>query len=455
MTRGLGVVLRVLLLGCALALLPVTPAQAHVEVELISPAPDSQLPRSPSAFELHFSEPLRPQDVTGRIARTSGAGPSELTPDAGSELVSRTITLPLTSELPRGSYTLTVTARGLDGHTVIDKFYFAIGDAPLQREGVETSASSAPVHVKLIAKIADLTEDLGLVALAGTGPLLVFFPALMRSRRARRLILLGVAACATGTVLSLVVYGPLAENQGLTAAWPESLTATVSTQTGRLQGLRLIALACFAAAFARRRRGPSPAAENTLVLAALVVLLTFAGSTHAAGAKLAMAAMGVAMLHLAAASWWVATLLTTLIAARTPGYRHSQEFDDGLESVGRTTPTVIATALLTGLGVTGFVTEGFDRDGLWSLYGVALAIKLTAVVIGLLLGRRVRSAIIAHARPRVLAREVPAQHQVTVLTRSRPQLTTGFPLVIALTLEVFVLAVVLLCASALSAWVSP
>lgn len=116
----------------------------------------------------------------------------------------------------------------------------------------------------------------------------------------------------------------------------------MATQTGRLQCLRLVALGIFAFFFARRARKRTVEAENALALSALVLALSFAASTHSAAAPMPMVAISFAVLHLVCVATWASTLLTTLIAYRTAGYRDSPEFTSALRAIVKANPKLIA-----------------------------------------------------------------------------------------------------------------
>lgn len=443
------------LLTLILTLIPAGPASAHVTITLEEPTPNSSNAQPPTHLRLAFSEPLPTRHVTARLTQSTGQHPQTLTPSPTGAPLALTVTLPLDKPLPKASYTLTVTALGIDGHTMINKFYFAVGTTTLITEGgTPTTQSTAPNHTKVLANLADLIQTLSLAGIATAAPLITLFPSLLHHRTARRITYASITTCAAATITALSTQGPLNLNQSLTQNTIPLLTDTLNTQTGRLQCLRLLALAALALAFLKRTRSPSPATENALILSGFVVLLTFAASAHAAAAPLPMLSLMTAVIHLASTSLWVATLVVTTLACHYPHYTRSPEFHQALRTIVKLNPRLIGAAVISGLILTALITNGLTPSELLSPYGLALGIKLLVVIAALTLGLRTRTAFIGAAQSRPPRHAHPERRSTSAIrTVLAPQPTHNVVLISA-AIELFVIAIVLLCASALSSWIT-
>jgi copper transport protein len=117
-------------------------ASAHATLLFTSPAADSAVPVSPKAITLTFNQTVtlvgNPVTLTGPGGRRIALGPPRQ--NAGRSVV----TVPVTSGLARGVYTVTWQVISSDGDEVGGQFRFAVGPAPASLGSAPTAPPSVP-----------------------------------------------------------------------------------------------------------------------------------------------------------------------------------------------------------------------------------------------------------------------------------------------------------------------
>lgn len=100
------------------------PAFAHDRLVSASPAENESLDAAPTEVVLEFSGEILD---TGSLVRVTNANGDSVT---RGELVlnGRTVTQPLTADLPTGQYQIVWRVVSEDGHPITDKYQFAIGE---------------------------------------------------------------------------------------------------------------------------------------------------------------------------------------------------------------------------------------------------------------------------------------------------------------------------------------
>jgi copper transport protein len=350
----------VLVAGFALALTlaVAAPASAHAALVGAAPAPGSSVPQAPGAVVLHFSEAVDHSRstlaVTGPGGRDASAGPTQAVPNDG-----RALRRPLGLERP-GRYDVTWTSVSLDdGHVESGRYSFGIGTtAPAARHSGGGAASSEG----LLGLSSQLLLVVGLTLWVGA--LLLSRAAIHAGVAPANLAVVRVAS--PGLVLIAVVV-----RAGAAAASSPTLGRVAPTiLAGRAGELGTLLVAAAAAVGLLARTRPPIALP-----AALIALVAHAAAGHAGSARLPAVAVGVLVVHLAAAGVWLFAITAALLARR-------------LRRASRIlSPYAIAAAVMVAsTGVAGAVLERVGPGQLLTTgYGRVLVVKASvfAAVAGL------------------------------------------------------------------------
>ncbi len=139
-------------------------AWAHATLLFTSPAADSAVPVTPKAITLTFNQPVTlarmPVTLTGTAVQRIALGP------ARQSSVRRVVTMPVTSRLPDGAYTVSWQVISSDGDEVGGQFRFAVGPAPASLGSAPAAQPSVPGQWwALPASLAGAAASAGLAVL--------------------------------------------------------------------------------------------------------------------------------------------------------------------------------------------------------------------------------------------------------------------------------------------------
>lgn len=360
------------------------PAHAHTRIEITEPADGARLTEAPAAVSVRFEEPISLRDTAVRVAMASGR--TVTTGALTSQDTNPTATLgrlPL-GALDRGSYIITVTAKGLDGHVVTQTSAFTVGDAELVRTEGTFSTSDSPV-VRGTAVVASILTSLSIIA----------FGAVLILTWCRPTPSASVSSRAATIGLATGVIGALMEGTSLSLAQSADVGQVLATQSGRLVLLRLVGVACtYAACLHSARVGRDPdrlgAAQNWILGASVPFLLAVVGSSHAAGDGWNLVTLVIAMVHLGAVSVWVGGIALLTWAA----FRGTNPAPLA-SSFSRTARVAAVTTLVSGAILAVRLTDIGAREIVFSSYGLVLAVKLALVVALVLTARATHRVVMA------------------------------------------------------------
>src|SRR6266581_2609739 len=117
-------------------------ASAHATLLFTSPAADSAVPVSPDAITLTFNEQVT---LVGTPVTLAGPGGRTIAIGAARESGGRSVvTVPVTSRLPDGVYTVSWQVISADGDLVGSEFRFAVGPAPASLASTAAAVPSTP-----------------------------------------------------------------------------------------------------------------------------------------------------------------------------------------------------------------------------------------------------------------------------------------------------------------------
>lgn len=417
------------------------PALAHALLVRSIPESNAELQNSPGSVEMWFSEPIEPAFSDARLV-----GPDGQDVDTGAAIVDDSdpthMTLVL-GNLDPGLYTVAWhTLSVVDGHDWYGSFPFTVlnpdGTRPAAGQAISVSGgrgdlpSPGETAARWLALVPAMLIFGGtLVQLVVVGG--VEDPQLRQRARANlaRVIWLAAIAVVVGTVLQLVLQAQRLGGLGSLAK------LTLNTRTGLLGTVRvllvtILALAACeldrdsrAAAVLRlalplagyliviplaanvesiqaalwligsvaallplaifKRRDPERPAYRSLAIGALVLLFSFASSSHAGAAQGSLYAVAADFVHLiAASSWFSGITLLTLLWLQTHRTKPGAAY---LEAVKRFSTLAGAAVLVIVLsGTFSSLVELPTLSALWSTaYGRVLLVKLGLVGLAFLI----------------------------------------------------------------------
>jgi copper transport protein len=368
------------LTAAGVLLVAVAPAaSAHATLLFTSPAADSAVPVSPKTITLTFNEVVTP---VGTPVTLTGAGGRKIPLGAARESSGRSVlTVPVTSRLPDGVYTVSWQVISSDGDLVGDQFSFAVGpaaaplgSAPAAQPSVPGQWPTAILRWALFAGLATALGGLAGRALARLrkeqAP-----PVPLPSPWALRGSLLGAAASA-GLAALILGGGNLAA--GLAHL---SVPRLLGSGPGQITGAEF-ALFTAAAVLLRLRR-PGWAVVPLLAVVAAEGLRAHPESVVPVGGAL------LTWAHLLAAALWAGMLLYVVRAAIA--WRADPGAVRGLIGLyARAAAWLFAVVAATGV-VSALVLVQPLGDLLTTAYGRVLILKaaLVTAAAGLALaGRR-------------------------------------------------------------------
>ncbi|MEO7268827.1 MAG: copper resistance protein CopC [Knoellia sp.] len=366
------------------ALLTAAPAAAHVRVDLQSPRDGARLQAVPETVEVALSEPVRLADVRVQVTDSAGVAVVDGVLGEPGELgsVGR---LAVPPDAGPASYVVTVTAQGLDGHVILATFAFVVGEGPLVREQGAVAPDDGLVVVGA-GWLGAMATVVGLVVFAAA--------ALGLLRAAPGAAPLSGAVLALGPVCGLV-GGVLQLTAARGARGVDSYAQVLSSQAGRVLVLRCVSwlLLLGALTWWNRDRGPrggrqEAVRQNVVLGLSVPLLLSVAGSSHAASDGWALITLLASMTHVAAMATWFGGLVRLWVARR-------EEPDWLGPARGFATVASVSAglAVLTGVVLAARLTEGFAFSSLASGYGAVLGTKVALVLLLLMAALRTRNRV--------------------------------------------------------------
>ncbi len=344
-------------------------AWAHATLLFTSPAADSAVPVSPQAITLTFNQAVT---LAGTPVRLAAPGGREIAlGPARQSSVRRVVTVPVTSRLPDGVYTVSWQVISSDGDEVGGQFRFAVGPAPASLGSALAGQPSVPgqwptAFARWVLFTA-LAAALG--GLAGRGLAMYY-----RGRRdpvplpppwALPASLIGAAACA-GLAVLILGGGNLAAGAG-----SFSVPRLLASGPGVITGVEFASFAA-AAALLRLRR-PAWAVVPLLAVVAAEGLRAHPESVVPGGGAVLI------WVHLLAAALWAGMLFYVVRAAIA--WRADPGAVRGLIRLyARAAAWLFAVVVITGL-VSALVLVRPLGDLLTTGYGRVLLIKAAVVAV--------------------------------------------------------------------------
>jgi copper transport protein len=352
-------------------------ALAHAQLESISPANGEVVAAPPAEVVLTFNEPV---SLTGGAARVLDDAAADVSGAAVQEGV--TITIPLESGLPDGTYTVTWEVVSGDSHRIAGASVFHVGAATSQGLDVSTldGGSNVPWGVRLGAATLSGVAYAATFAAIGVWAFRVLIERTARADGSLRLDPLATRAAVLGavTLVAAVPFRIARVGGGLDALSDNDvLTSELKGPIGQAVAVTVLGLIAFAIAVDRL------APRWVTAALGLVALGGFALEGHTRAIHLRWAMISSDVVHLAAGAVWLGGIVAILIAfrQRVEPIRIAtlvRRFSDA---------ALVAVAVVT---VTGTLMAWIVLPTVGELtstgYGLALLVKVALVAVVLALG---------------------------------------------------------------------
>lgn len=250
-------------------------AFAHADLESTEPLAGSVVEETPAQLVFRFTGAVDSVPGGIRVVTAAGAeidiGPPERLDGSSATLV---VELP---PLTNGTYVVAWRAVSADSHPIAGAFTFSVGSSSDPAAGLidtlvdrerQLSGASTLLAGGRWASYAGMAVAIGVAGCAlllGSG---------LSSTRRRRLVLIGIATSAIGTVLMLAAQAAITVNQWSAIRKPDAWRAALDTSAGRWWAIRIIAVVAvggvgLALTYVTRRRTVAAVAWS---LAAVVAL---------------------------------------------------------------------------------------------------------------------------------------------------------------------------------------
>ena len=434
MTRAL-----VAIAALAMVLAAAGTALGHAELVQSSPAADSRLSASPAEVTLTFSEPV---ELVGDddVQVFNAKGDDVAAEPASNSAQARVVVVPLTPNLPDGTYTVRYSIVSSDSHVVPGVFVFGVGAGELGPPYLG-GQKAGPSETGPWGVSSRFLEVLGLGGLIGLLAFrwLVWAPGVRDAGVAgedrdavlgwgRDVFWVGFGALAVGAMLAegylLVVQSAsvlgtsVLDALGNATGISQVLGDTRFGSLVQLRGALLFALFAIGAIMFIREYGnagsPKPpsatgsrAGAVLMTLLLLAVLGGIAAQGHASVTSLSTLQVGAQLVHIVAAAVWIAGLALLAISyRRLPAVAPAAGPALSTRLLARfSRVALVAVALVIITGVIRAIGELDDPAQLWDtaygrsiLYKVALLLPIGALA---LYNRRVLEALRRVPRPNV------------------------------------------------------
>jgi len=307
-TRGTRRVIAAFILGAVATLVGAAPASAHVDIVSVSPMNESVVPTTPESVVMTFNSEVDPDTIKVNLFYRDGTEFPWVGKDGEDFVVDGKTVTAYPPSLDSGTYVVTFSSTGPDGHIAADQFSFSVG-APSGQVG--DLRSGAPLWIDALQSSS---RWLLYVVVAVTLGLAVMAMLARRGRQMRRdpvkLVKLGAAAVVAAIVLRFVsVAVAIAFTGGIS-----QIPTIVTTWKGALAW----ALMLVAASFILLRKGWA------VITGAAIFALAETMTGHLMYTKPQLILVPLGALHLAGVLAWFgipAAAIATLSIDRHTWYK--------------------------------------------------------------------------------------------------------------------------------------
>lgn len=372
-------------------LAPAQLASAHAILLTSEPAPSAVLDQSPTEIALFFNEFV--DTVFGKIRVLDSSGNVVQTVKPVRDAANHTIVRAPISMLSDGTYVVVWRVASDDSHPVQGSFSFQIGN---KSTVISATAQYQVLERHGLARLFDIIRwvtYLGVVLLIGGIGLLQAVRTDRLSSRSILALIGGWAFAALGTLEGLIAYGPHISGYKIYKAVDLSLlSATLTTQYGKMQLARLVLLGIIGALIAVIQFRGTWWWKFGAWASLVGVTLTLSLAGHPVATNPVALSVGLDMLHMLAASLWVGPLLIIVYDRNMWLAINESTSAPSLQWFSRTAGFAVPIIVLTGTLQAWLMLGGFSQI-LNSRYGRTLIVKVCLVVVLIALGAVSRKAM--------------------------------------------------------------
>lgn len=293
-------------------------AFAHADLESTEPLAGSVVEKTPSQLVFRFTGAVDSVPGGIRVVAATGAeidiGPPERLDGSSATLA---VALP---PLDNGTYVVAWRAVSADSHPIAGAFTFSVGSSSDPAPGLidtlldserQLSGASTLLAGGRWASYSGMAVAIGVAGCAlllGSG---------LSSKRRCRLVLIGIATSAIGTVLMLAAQAAITVNRWSGIREPDAWRAVLETSAGRWWAIRIIAVVMvggvgLALPYITRRRTVAVVAWSLAVMATFAVV---AAGGHAISGRAIPVGFVATVVHLGAMTIWIGGLATIAFTA--------------------------------------------------------------------------------------------------------------------------------------------
>ncbi len=365
----------------AMALLPAGQASAHAGLVSSEPAASSVLETGPDNIVLTFDEAveagLSSISLFDAQAQSITLGTPVAAPGNDSVVAA---SVPSLSD---GIYAVVWRVTSVDGHVVDGAFSFQVGTAAtdgsggalLDQVGGGGSASSIIDRLLIISRMLGY---LGAVVLLGAGLFAIGAPGRLAEASATKVLLrIGAALLVGGTLLQFGMQGATVVAGGFGDALSPNVWGRVAdTQTGRMLLLRAAMSLVLVVMLALYRHRSTAWWRSTAITAAVITIVSFPASGHAASLDPQAWWTAVDSLHMVAIVVWLGGLVLLIAGGRA--WLNDDEAVPTVRRFSAASTVCVPVIVATGVAQTWKLAHGFSNltDTDW---GRMLLIKVAVV----------------------------------------------------------------------------
>ena len=340
--RSLAGALIGVLAGVVLALLPLTPAQAHASLLSSDPEEGAVLPTAPASARLTFDESI---SLPGNGVHVFDATGKELSSSATTRDAVLTVDLP--DSMADGTYVVSWRVVSADGHPVAGSLTFSVGaPSPVVRPPAPPTSDAS---VRALLSAADALRYLGLFVASGLAIFCCWMlPGIARLEQPRdrlRRVARGAAAVAiVAGLLQLPLSGAYQQGSGAAGALLDGWSG-VTGDAGTTTVLMVIGL--LTAVLPLGTAAPSRYVREVTTTGVAIAVLSPALVGHTRAFEPQWPLVLTDVLHLAAGTIWLGGLVGLAISLPALAGR-ARAAAETLAAFSTTAATVLALLLASG-----------------------------------------------------------------------------------------------------------
>ncbi len=289
--------------------LPAAPASAHASLVRTSPVQGSVVQEAPGQIVITFSETVTPVKEKIQVVGPDGKrADKDGVTENGDQL-----TIPMRTDVPRGTYLVSYRVISADSHPVGAAFTYSVGEtsktAPVPTGTTDSSRTDPVVDTGI--KVLDYLGFAGLILIVGPALVLTaLWPKRLSRRGPARVAYAGMGLLAVTTVLAVYLEAPYADGNSLFAVTFDDLREVILSRYGTAHLVRLGALVLLPGFLPRALRGEANRFDKAvLLLLGVVGVVTWGIEGHPSTSAAPTLTVVADAAHLSAVAIWLGGLV--------------------------------------------------------------------------------------------------------------------------------------------------